>query len=97
MDLLLYERVPELVPLRTSVLAVQSRLQRLDRDVPIDDATVRRWYKELADQFFRLVGMLVKAGHTEQLKAMKHLLQERHKLHVETLVVPCPDVGRVEL
>lgn len=97
MDLLLYERVPELVPLRDSVLCAYSGLQKLYEQGPIDDAVVRQWYKELTNDFFRFVGMLVKAGHTEKLRALKSLLRERHKLYVETLIIPCPGVGRVEL
>jgi hypothetical protein len=97
MDLLLYERIPEMIPLRATVLDVYSRLQRLYEDGPVDAGVVRRWYAELAEQFFRLVGILVKAGHTEKLRAMKHLLRERHRLYVETLVLACPGVGRVEL
>lgn len=97
MDMLLYERVPDLRPLRALVLTAYGRLQRLYRDRPIDDSVVRDWYKELAGHFFRFVGMLVRAGNAEKLRALKHLLHERHGLDVKTLIVPCPGVGRVEL
>jgi len=97
MDMLLYERVPDLQPLRRLVLTAYGRLYRLYRDGPVDDSMVRSWYKELADHFFRFVGMLVRAGRVENLRVLKQLLQDRHRLYVKTLIVPCPGMGRVEL
>lgn len=97
MDLKLYERVPELVPLRATVMEVHSRILRLQEAGPVDDAVVSELYKELAHNFFQLVGMLINAGHTANLGRLKGLLNERHKLDVETLVVPCTGAGLVRL
>ena len=97
MDMTLYERVPELLPLRRIVLQGHSALAHHREAGPVDDSELQAWFKALTSDFFRYVGMLVNSGKIEQLKALKLMLLERHKLSVGTLILPCPGVGRVVL
>lgn len=97
MDMELYTVVPRLQPLRAAVMEVHSRVTRLQEAGPVADDTVREWYKELAKNFFQLVSMLIVAGHTESLGQLRALLKARHRLDVETLIVPCTGAGLVRL